>query len=95
MGQRGEFRGEYRLGVTAGEFKEVFHSSQGHRNPKLSGQQLFLRKKIPDDMREIVFRDKPRKRMFASEDLPKNAYSMFLSYNTIQYKRVDVEGWGV
>ena len=37
MGQRGEFRGEYRLGVTAGEFKEVFHSSQRHRNPKLSG----------------------------------------------------------
>ena len=27
MGQRGEFRGEYRLGVTAGEFKEVVHST--------------------------------------------------------------------
>ena len=27
MGQRGEFRGEYRLGVTAGQFKEVVHST--------------------------------------------------------------------
>ena len=27
MGQRGEFRGEYRLGVTAGQFKEVIHST--------------------------------------------------------------------
>ena len=27
MGQRGEFRGEYKLGVTAGEFKEVIHST--------------------------------------------------------------------
>ena len=38
MGQRGEFRGEYRLGVTAGEFIEVIHyTSQRRRNPKLSG----------------------------------------------------------
>ena len=27
MGQRGEFRGEYRLGVTAGQFKEVINST--------------------------------------------------------------------
>ena len=41
MGQRGEFRGEYRLGVTAGEFKKVVHST----SVQVSNQRI-IRKDI-------------------------------------------------
>ena len=52
-------------------------------NPKLSGQQLFPRKKNLNDSSETVSRDKPKKMRVCLTTLPKNAYSMFLSYNTI------------
>ena len=45
--------------------------NQSRKNPKLSGQQTFLHKKSPDEARETVSRDKPKKRMFASHDIAK------------------------
>ena len=45
MGQRGEFRGEYRLGVTAGQFKEVVHSTS---------VQVFNQRIISKDILERI-----------------------------------------
>ena len=44
---------------------------QRHKNPKLSGSQLFTRKNFPDEVRETISHDKPKKRAFASHDIAK------------------------
>ena len=42
---------------------------QRRKNPKLSGQQLSARKNFPDEVRETVSHDKPKKRTLASHNI--------------------------
>ena len=51
-------------------------------------EQLFSRNEIPDEARKIVSCDKPKNVCLPLTTLPKNAYSMFLRYNTIQYNSI-------
>ena len=44
---------------------------QKYKTPKLSRQKLFTRKNFPDEVRDAVSHDKPKKRVFASHDIAK------------------------
>ena len=43
-----------------------------------------MRKHFPDEARVTASHDKPKKHVFATHDVAKNALSMLLSYNSIQ-----------